>query len=122
MTLHEQYAELLRRGMPEHPNLIFDNRGTNGFVPYIGCNLTHDYIARDLIEAWAERWWLDLADPDYNRQLCAWNNVGRGATVYNAETRDCTSSWTEDWVWVNVGQGATKLDAILAATEHLANP
>lgn len=99
MNLHEQYAELVRRGMPEHESVFAHSfpmepgdPGTGWMIGEPGtmsCQWCSEDDARDLITCHALRW--------FNDSLRANGKRDHGA-VYLPDD---------------------PLDAILAATEHL---
>lgn len=75
--------------------------------------------AAAIIEVAARDWWLGKHGEREMRKVEIVAVCDSPSTIIDcgAESKDCTSSWTEDWEWKSLGRGPTPLHAILAATE-----
>ena len=113
-NLHEQYAELLRRGMPECERLhwrVWMNGGWWLDDADDSGNWIRGGDARDLITMHALRWWLGAESPDKTRVA---HVLKSGSALFDVG---------EEAEFVHggghVASASTIIDAILAATEHL---
>jgi hypothetical protein len=109
--LHEQYETLLRRGMPEMRlrfkfQFQWENRRHEG---HQHGHVVIEADARDLITMHALRWLPSVLDAPW---------VGDGVRADDRSLRWFVR-WGETATVFTGKYGATLLDAILAATEHL---
>lgn len=124
--LHEQYATLLRRGMPEHPDLRVDDTRGPDFVFAVRKAKANGWatvdaksVARDLITAHALRWYrgdrnahckANGAPIEIDAVILDISMGGDGTT--------CMGEMDYEGYRTHYEQPAI-LEAILAATEHM---